>query len=286
MNSKNILQIGTCSWKYSSWVGLVYSQSKPANYLREYSSSYSTVEIDQWFWSLFAGDTVVLPRTDVVNQYSVSVPEDFKFCIKVPNSITLTHHYSKKKHFTVNPHFLSIDLMHGFLESIEPLWPKLGPLIFQFEYLNMKKMASQGEFLDRLGAFAESLPTNFLYGVETRNPNYLNDEYFDFLLSQNMSHVFLQGYYMPPIFKVYQNHKRKIGANVIIRLHGPDRKGIEELTAKRWDRVVAPKDKDIENLVEIISDLRNRKIVTYIYVNNHFEGSAPRTIARLMEKLK
>jgi len=111
------LNIGTCSWKYPSWEGLVYSKKKPTNYLQEYSRHYNTVEVDQWFWSLFAGDKVVLPRADVIREYAASVPENFRFCVKVPNSITLTHHYKKNKSdpLAANPHFLSIDLMQRFL---------------------------------------------------------------------------------------------------------------------------------------------------------------------------
>ena len=50
------LKIGTCSWKYDSWKGLVYDPDKkysPYDYLADYAKHYNTVEIDQWFWSLF-----------------------------------------------------------------------------------------------------------------------------------------------------------------------------------------------------------------------------------------
>jgi hypothetical protein len=53
--------IGTCSWRYDSLQGIIYPESKPFNYLQEYSRHYKTVEVDQWFWSLFTGDKVVLP---------------------------------------------------------------------------------------------------------------------------------------------------------------------------------------------------------------------------------
>ncbi|PLX23103.1 MAG: DUF72 domain-containing protein, partial [Ignavibacteria bacterium] len=43
------LRIGTCSWKYPSWKGIVYSAPKGINYLEEYARVYDTVEIDQWF---------------------------------------------------------------------------------------------------------------------------------------------------------------------------------------------------------------------------------------------
>jgi uncharacterized protein YecE (DUF72 family) len=197
--------IGTCSWKYDSWRGIVYSDSKEKNYLREYSQHFSTVEVDQWFWSLFAGDKVVLPQPKVVKEYADSVPENFIFSIKVPNSITLTHHYKKQKSdsLTANPHFLSIGVMKRFLELLEPLGNRIGPLNFQFEYLNKLKMGGVGEFVEKFGEFVAQLSDGFKYCVEIRNPNYLTNKYFDFLAATGLHHVFLHGYYMPSIFEVY-----------------------------------------------------------------------------------
>ena len=96
LNMKDVY-IGTCSWKYDSRRGIIYSNDPDINYLQEYSKHYNTVEIDQWFWSLYGIDKVSLPlKTDVLN-YHDSVPDNFKFSIKVPNSITLTHYYKKTK---------------------------------------------------------------------------------------------------------------------------------------------------------------------------------------------
>ena len=129
------MRIGTCSWKYTSWSGLVYSARKGINYLQEYARRYNTVEVDQWFWSLFAGGEPRLPDPSDVDEYRRSVPRDFRFSVKVPNSITLTHNYSKVKGAPLvpNQHFLSSDLFAQFLSLLEPLGDLLGPLIFQFE---------------------------------------------------------------------------------------------------------------------------------------------------------
>ena len=40
-----MLRIGTCSWKYPSWKGLVYSRATGIDYLAEYATRYDTVEI-------------------------------------------------------------------------------------------------------------------------------------------------------------------------------------------------------------------------------------------------
>lgn len=282
------LKIGTCSWKYNSWQGIIYPKKKPFNYLEEYSRHYKTVEVDQWFWSLFPGGTVVLPKTAVVQEYANSVPGDFRFCVKVPNSITLTHYYKKKKSDPLipNPHFLSVDLMQEFLERVEPLSQKMGPLLFQFEYLNKQKMpGGLTQFLDQLRVFTERFEGVHAFSVETRNPNYLSDTYFTCLNEQKLHHVFLQGYYMPSIFDLYQKHREQIKQSTVIRLHGPDRKGIEVQTGKDWSRIVDPKTKDIESLVTILSDMNSRGLVSFVFVNNHFEGSAPRTIMKIKELL-
>jgi uncharacterized protein YecE (DUF72 family) len=283
------INIGSCSWKYDSWQGIIYPEKKPFNYLREYSRYYSTVEVDQWFWSLFAGDAVVLPKPAVVQEYAYSVPEGFTFCIKVPNSITLTHHYRKRKNDPLipNPHFLSAELMQKFLERLEPLAAKLGPLVFQFEYLNKQKMAGGlQQFIDLFGKFAEQLPSSLEYGVEIRNPNFLQEPYFVFLAESALRHVFLQGYYMPPIFALYEKYREYIKDHTVVRLHGPDRKEIEIQTGKDWSQLIAPKDKDIQSLAGMVTDLQSREVDVSVYVNNHFEGSAPRTIARIKKALQ
>jgi uncharacterized protein YecE (DUF72 family) len=281
------LHIGTCSWKYDSWRGLIYSADKQINYLQEYSTHYKTVEVDQWFWSLFGEDTAVLPKAKVVREYASSVPDDFIFCAKVPNSITLTHHYTKdrKGPLRPNPCFLSVPLMERFLGSLEPLGVKLGPLVFQFEYLNKKKIGSLGEFINRFGKFASQLPKEYDYFVETRNPNYLKNPFFDFLASAHLHPVFLQGYYMPSIFMIYDQFKDKVGAKTMIRLLGPDRQGIEKQTGNSWDAIVTPRDTDIDQLKTMLGELAAREVETFLYVNNHFEGSAPRTISRIAKAL-
>ena len=136
------LIIGTCSWKYDSWKGIIYPQLDEINYLKEYSKHYSSVEVDQWFWSLF--DIVRLPEKRTVEEYKSSVRDDFKFIIKVPNSLTLTHYYSKNKSEPLrkNPYFMSADLIEEFLHTMKPIKNQIASLIFQFEYLNKEKMPS------------------------------------------------------------------------------------------------------------------------------------------------
>jgi uncharacterized protein YecE (DUF72 family) len=281
-------RFGTCSWKFDSWRGLVYPETGAFDYLKEYAGRYDTVEIDQWFWSLHGPGKVSLPRPAVVKGYADAVPADFRFSVKVPNSVTLTHYYrtSKSDPLVENPHFLSPDLFGRFLDLLGPMETKLGPLMFQFEYLNRKKMPSRSEFTERFGRFKAALPENLTYCIETRNPYYLDEAYFDFLGESGLHHVFLQGYYMPPIFEVYDRYGKHIVDLTVIRLHGPDRMGIEKKTGKTWDTIVEPRDRDLARLEDMLADLDSKGVTTYVNVNNHYEGSAPLTIQRIQSRLR
>ena len=284
---KDTVLLGTCSWKYDSWRGLIYPEQGPVNYLKEYSYYYDTVEVDQWFWSLFNTDKPVLPKPATVEEYAASVPPHFTFGIKVPNSITLTHHYSRDKKAPLrdNPHFLSVSLFEQFLDRLSPLEDRIGPLIFQFEYLNKKKMAGVHQFSELIRSFGAQLPSGYNYCVETRNPNFLDETYFSALNSVNFSHVFLQGYYMPSIFKIYDRFKSTLNDYIVIRLLGPDRKKIEQQSKKRWNQIIDPRDEELVSLVAILQDLKQRGAHAFVFVNNHFEGSAPRTISKLSSLL-
>jgi len=279
------LKIGTCSWKYDSWKGIIYPNDAKFNYLEEYSKYFNTVEIDQWFWSLFDKDKIRLPNPKDVNEYYKSVPDSFQFTIKLPNSITLTHYYKKSKSAPLipNDNFLSKKLFDTILKKLEPMKEKIGILMFQFEYLNKQKMSSQIEFQDKFSSFISKCSDEFNYGIEIRNPNYLNQTYFDFLKDDGLAHVFLQGYYMPDIFELFQKFEKSIKKQTVIRLHGPDRKGIEERSGSDWSKRIEPNESELKKVVEMIQTLQKKKVDLFVNVNNHFEGSAPLTIKRIEE---
>jgi uncharacterized protein YecE (DUF72 family) len=287
------LRIGTCSWKYPSWKGLLYDREKryrPQDFLQDYARSLNTVEVDQWFWSLFPGQ-VRLPDTRTVRQYAESVPADFVFTVKAPNALTLTHFYARQPaaHASFagapNPHFLDTGLFADFLERLAPFGRKLGPVMFQFEYLNRAKMPSKEAFFERFGDFIAKSASEYRYAVEVRNANYLSGAFFDFLKECGCGFVYLEGYYMPPIGQVHTKFHPQTADFSIIRLHGGERAEIEIQTGEVWDRLVSPKPETIEAAARIVRANARNRVVSYVNVNNHLEGSAPLTIQRLLEAL-
>jgi len=288
---ENRLRLGTCSWKYDSWKGLVYDVDRAyqaGDYLADYARYYGSVEVDQWFWSLFPGG-VRLPNPETVLQYAASVPEDFRFTVKVPNAVTLTHYYAKQPKGSAsyanksNPHFLDAEIFGEFLESLDPMKNKLGPIMLQFEYLNKTKMPCLSVFLERLGDFFGQAPQGYAYAIEIRNPNYLKEEFFAFLKQRQIGMVLLEGYYMPPIKTVVEANDVYASNFLVIRLHGPDRKEIETKTKGVWDDIVLPKDEGLASAATIIQASLDKDLDTYVNVNNHYEGCAPLSIERLLD---
>jgi uncharacterized protein YecE (DUF72 family) len=288
------LHIGTCSWKYPEWskVGIYPTEydSQSGNFLEHYSKFFNTVEIDQWFWSLYTPKFVRLPSPRIAKQYADAVPEGFLFTVKAPNSITLTHFYTKgaqAKQYPEyagqpNEHFLDPDLARKFLKTLEPMGEKLGPIMFEFEYLNREKMESLEAFLIVLGSFLHNLPDGYQYGVETRNPNYLKPSYFSLLKKFKVAHVFLEGYYMPPISNIVTSQKSLTAKHTVFRLHGPDREGMAQKAGGIWDRIQIDRSAVIETIGDILRKVIDERISTFVNVNNHFEGCAPVSIAKLL----
>ncbi len=276
------LRIGTCSWNFDSWVGLVYSEKQrtAAQYLAEYAKHFNTAEVDSWFYRI--------PDRASVMEYKAAVPQDFRFTCKVPQEITLTHHRRKKKSdpLVPNENFLSVERFEQFLDAIEPLLPQMDAVMLEFEYLNKQKMSGLDAFLDALDGFLSAAPEGIPYAVEARNYQYMTDRFFTFLADRNVAHVFSEKIYMPHVWEIYRTHRSIFSRmdRAVVRLMGGDRKEIEELTGRRWNQVVLPKEPDKEHIAGMISSLLSHADTT-LNVNNHYEGAAPATIRSIRHLL-
>ena len=64
----------------------------------------------------------------------------------------------------------------------------------------------------------------------------------------------------------------------------PERE-IEERTKNISDTIIDPRDDELLRLKNVVNDLRERQHQVFVNVNNHYEGSAPRTIEKIKSLL-
>lgn len=107
------IYIGTSGWSFQNWVGILYPEGLPqSKWLNFYSNFFNCVEVNSTFYRLFQPKTYSL--------WSKNVPNEFKFIIKVPQTISHT-----KKLINVKAD------IEEFILNIEILKPKLGLLLLQ-----------------------------------------------------------------------------------------------------------------------------------------------------------
>ena len=267
------LRIGTCSWNYESWVGLVYSEPSrtAAGYLPEYAKRFRSAEVDSFFYRM--------PQSRDVLDYLGAVDEDFRFTVKVTEDISLTHlRNGGVKQLIPNASFLSPELFSAYLDRIDPMLGRTDAVMLEFEYLNKDKMKDVGVFMKAIDVFMESVPDGIPIAIETRNKNYLTREYFQFLREKKIIHVFSEKLYLPHVYEVYETFGDLISGLSVLRLLGGDRKEMEKRTGEKWNKIVDEKP-DKARIADMTKTIIYRGGKVVININNHYEGSAPLTAA-------
>jgi uncharacterized protein YecE (DUF72 family) len=114
----NDIWIGTAAFTASGWETVFYPAGmKPADDLKFYATKFNTVEVDSTFYRT--------PSVATVNGWERKTPAGFGLAAKVPQIIT---------HEKI-PKDCDEDLQR-FLETMDLMGDKLGPLLFQFGYFN------------------------------------------------------------------------------------------------------------------------------------------------------
>ena len=140
-------------------------------------------------------------------------------------------------------------------------------------------------FCEQFHDFYSRIEKPYPIGIEIRNKNYLTPDYFKFLQSEGIIHVFSEKLYMPSVYKVFTQYRDYLGDTLVVRLLGGDRLEIEKTTNKTWNKIVDEKP-DKKDIISMSLDAKFSHGKVIINVNNHYEGSAPLTIAALKQIYK
>jgi uncharacterized protein YecE (DUF72 family) len=255
------LHLGTSAFTAAGWEGSFYpSGMKPADYLTYYATKFDTVEVDSTFYRT--------PAASTVSGWARKTPDHFIFAVKVPQLIT-------HEKVLVD---CDADFKH-FLDTMDLLGAKLGPMLLQFPYFNRSVFTDGTQFVARLKPFLTKLPKDHKFAVEIRNKNWLDAAFANLLRDHGVALALQDQSWMP---MPWDYKFDPLTADfTYVRLLG-DRKGIEQIT-KTWDKTIVDRSAQLKTWVDYLQPIKKRGVTIFAYANNHYSGHAPDTVKLFRE---
>ncbi len=267
---------GTSSWSEKSWAGVFYPSGLAAgDQLAHYAAQFRTVEADVTYYRV--------PDAKLASGWARKTPPGFVLSAKFPRSIVHGgDEAAPNPERVMQLEHVGADLAR-FLASMRLLGEKCGPLVLQFPYFNQRAFKSIDPFLERLDAFLGGLPTEFRYGVEIRNKNWIDEPLLALLRRHRAALVLVDINYMPHPADLAARHDLFTTDFTYARLIG-DRKAIDALT-ERFDKIVVDQGPRLEKWAELLREATNRLPRVFAYANNHYAGYGPETIRDLAARM-
>ena len=290
--------IGTSSWKYPGWRGMLYddaryvwrgrfSKSRFDRFcLAEYAEVFRTVSVDAAYYKF--------PDARFWEELVAPVPPHFFFSLKVTDEITLKR-FPNLPRFGAragrpNPNFLNADLFSSaFLAAGEPFQQRVGLLIFEFSRFYPGDFSRGRDFVEALDRFLAQVPRSWRRGVEIRNRLFLGDEYFSVLTRHGAAHVYNSWADMPPVGEQLalpgsRTNPDCFGARFLLK---PGRKYEDAVKLfSPYDRVQEPYPEGRAAAASLIKGAlaAGNRTQGFIYVNNRFEGNALESISAILDE--
>jgi uncharacterized protein YecE (DUF72 family) len=286
--------IGGSSWKYEGWLGQIYRRERylsrgrfskthfEAECLREYAETFPTVCGDFAFYQF--------PTDDFWRKLFHKTPGHFRFAFKVPEQITCRVFPAHARYGALagrdNEAFLDAHMLREqFLGPLLTYREKTALLIFEFGAFGRRSFADVGEFLDRLDPFLAALPAEFRYGVEVRNPEFLEKDYFACLRNRRVAHVYNAWSRMPELRHQMAIPDSATADFLVCRALLRRGRVYEDAVATfaPYTEVQDPNPEARESMRLLIGRAREERRMLFLYVNNRLEGNAPMTILSVVE---
>jgi uncharacterized protein YecE (DUF72 family) len=290
--------IGTSSWKYPGWCGLLYERARyewrgqfadsrfRRECLSEYAEVFKTVCVDAAYYTF--------PTRRSLEGLAAKVPGDFRFGFKVTDAITLKK-FPNLPRFgqragRPNEHFLNADLFAAsFLGPCESVRSRVGLLMFEFSRFYRTDYPHGREFAADLDSFLGRLPTGWPYGVELRNRAWLTPDYFACLARHRVAHVFNSWEAMPSVSEQMalpgsRTNPGLVAARFLLK---PGRKYEQAVkTFEPYDSIKEenPEARAAGRALIAEGQTAGPKRATFVFVNNRLEGNALATIAAMTGK--
>ncbi len=291
------IRLGTSSWFFPGWHGLVYDGVHPQVTLsRKGLAAYAevpllrTVSLDRTFYA-------PIPAVDYA-RYASQVPEQFSFVVKAPAIVcdaVMRDEEGRGK--VANPHFLdaAIAAREFVLPCLEGLKGKAGPLVFQVSPLPRGLVEDASLLVERLEAFFAALPQELgrhrpIYALELRNPELLTPRLMRMLRRGGIRYCVGLHDRMPEVERQDAALKALDGdtpGDLVVRwnLH---RGFLYQAAKQRYEPFDKLVDEDSETrriLARMAAAAFKAGRKVWITANNKAEGSAPLSLLKLAEEI-
>jgi uncharacterized protein YecE (DUF72 family) len=290
------LYLGTSSWSYPGWAGIVWDRDYSESTLSRYGlSAYSqhplfrTVSIDRSFYRPLSAAQFAV--------YAAQVPNEFRFVVKAPSLVTdALRRDESGKGMQINPNFLDAEI--ALREFIEPalmgLGSKLGALVFQISPLPFAWLTQMPRLIARLHDLLRTIPDvraiapDAAIAIEVRDAQWLTSAFISVLRDTGATYCMGLHAKMPRIAEQLPILRALWPGPLVCRwnlnpLHGAY--GYED-AAQQYEPYDRIHDADIETrsaLARVIAGTVSAGQNAFVTLSNKAEGSAPLSVVALAE---
>ncbi len=293
------LRLGTSSWNYPGWAGLVWDGEYPETNLSRYGLTaygkhplFRTVSIDRGFYRPL--------NVAQFAQYASQVDQDFRFVVKAPSLITdaLIRDESGRG-MRPNTHFLNAkETVKMFVEpALEGLGHKLGALVFQISPLPVRWFGQMPELISRLQQLLNAIPDfkarapDGVVAVEVRDQQWLTPQFVQALRDTKATYCMGLHAKMPPISEQLPILRALWPGPLVCRwnlnpLHGAYGYEDAQQLYSPYDKMMDPDLETRSILAKVISGTASAGQNVYVTLSNKAEGSAPLSVIALAKVIR
>ncbi|HVL02263.1 MAG TPA: DUF72 domain-containing protein [Dongiaceae bacterium] len=293
------LRLGTSSWHYPGWTGLVWNRDYSAEALSRHGlAAYSqhpllnAVGLDRSFY-----------RPMTVAQFAAmaaQVPDNFRFVVKAPGLVTdallrdEAGRGTKANEDFLNPERARLDFAESALAG---LGAKLGVLVFQISPLPSSWLTRLPELTTRLHAMLQTIRNvcerapGVIVAVEVRDAQWLTPFFTSILRETGATYCLGLHAKMPPIKEQLPILRALWPGPLVCRwnlnpLHGAFGYEDAQRLYSPYHRLVDPDLETRAALAKVIAGTVGAGQQAYVTLSNKAEGSAPLSVIALAQAVQ
>lgn len=276
------LRLGTSSWNFPGWRGLVYAPGATKAHLSRHGlAAYAqhpllrTVGVDRTFYAPIEAREFA--------DYAAQVPGSFRFLVKGLGELLSPQRPDGR----ANERYLDARAFAAecVAPAVEGLGERLGTLLLQFPPQTRELCCDPDLFAQLLHRFLAALPADVPYAVELRDEALFTERHVEVLHATGTRHGFVVHPRMPSLARQRE----------LVPLDGPGRGplvlrwmlhagfGYEAAKARYepFDRLVDPDPAQRSAITELVLAVLQQSRAMTVVVNNKAEGSSPESVQLL-----